>query len=132
VAFGDPGAWVQLAATARDSGALVGDCAVRIEAGSAMAAELGVTFAPRHQGRGLATEALRAVVEHLFEHVGLHRIYAETDDRNDAANRLFARMGFRCEGRLVEADWCKGEWCTLRIHALLRREWEASSGRTAT
>jgi aminoglycoside 6'-N-acetyltransferase len=131
VVFGEPGAWIQLAATARDTGTLVGDCAVRIEADSANA-ELGVTFAPRHQGRGLATEAVRAVVDHLFGHVGLHRIYAETDDRNDAAQRLFARVGFRSEARLVEADRLKGEWCTLRIHAVLRREWEQPRGRIAT
>jgi hypothetical protein len=28
----------------------------------------------------------------------------------------------RCEARLVEADWFKGEWTTLRVYALLRSE----------
>ena len=27
------------------------------------------------------------------------------------------------EARLVEADWFKGEWTTLRTYAVLRREW---------
>lgn len=125
-AFGQPGVWVQLAATDRVTGTLVGDCAVRVLADQPETAELGVTFSPRYQGAGLAAEAMGALVDHLFEHVGLHRIFAETDDRNDAAQRLFARLGFRCEGRLVEADWFKDEWCTLRTHALLRREWELS------
>src|SRR5947209_4867086 len=35
VAFGTPGAWVQVAALDRASGELVGDCAVRVLAGSA-------------------------------------------------------------------------------------------------
>jgi len=39
-------------------------------------------------------------------------------------HRLLERLGLRCEGRLVEADWCKGEWWPLRIYAILRREWE--------
>jgi len=26
---------------------------------------------------------------------------------------------------LVEADWFKGEWSTLRIYAVLDREWRA-------
>ena len=115
---------MQLAATDRSSGTLVGDCAGRVRAEQPETTELGVTFAPRYQGAGLAAEAIGAVVDQLFEHVGLHRVCAETDDRNDAAQRLFARLGFRCEGRLVKADWSKEEWCTLRIHALLRREWE--------
>jgi RimJ/RimL family protein N-acetyltransferase len=131
-AFGRPGEWVQLAATARDTDVLVGDCAVRVRGDLAQTAELGVTFAPAHQGAGLATEAVRAVVDHLFEHLGVHRTLAETDDRNDAAQRLFARLGFRCEGRLVEAEWFKGDWCTLRIYALLRWEWERSRGGVGT
>ena len=125
-AFGQPGVWVQLAATDRGNGTLVGDCAVRIQANQPETAELGVTFSPRYQGDGLAAEAMGVVVDHLFEHVGLHRVFAEIDDRNDAAQRMFARLGFRCEGRLVEADWFKDEWCTLRIYALLRRDWELS------
>jgi len=123
--LGEPGEWVQLAAVDRESGELCGDCAVRVLDAPPRTAEVGVTFAPRHQGRGLAQEALGAVVARLFEHHAIHRIYAETDDRNVAVHRLLERLGFRCEARLLEADWFKGEWATLRIHALLRREWEA-------
>ena len=126
VAFGSPGAWVQLAAADRVSGALCGDCAVRVATEQPLTAEVGVTFASASQGSGLATEALGAVVTRLFEHHGVHRVYARADDRNLAVQRLLARLGFRCEARLVEADWFKGEWTTLRIYATLRREWRAS------
>lgn len=86
-------------------------------------AEVGVTFAPAHQGTGLATEALKAVITELFKSHGLHRVYAEADDRNVAVHRLLERLGLRCEARLVEADWFKGEWTTLRVYAVLSREW---------
>jgi RimJ/RimL family protein N-acetyltransferase len=122
LAFGQAGPWVQLAAIDRASGELVGDCAVRVDAGQPTA-ELGVTLAPDQQGRGLASEALTAVIGRLFAEHGIHRIYAETDDRNLGVHRLFERLGFRCEARLVEADWFKDEWTTLRIYAVLRREW---------
>ena len=56
--------------------------------------------------------------------------YAEADDRNEAVHRLFERLGFRCEARLVEADWFKGEWTTLRTYAALRREWATSGSPT--
>lgn len=123
VEFGQPGEWVQLAAVDRASGELCGDCAVRVVAAQPATAELGVTMAPAHQGRGLATEALAGVIARLFDEHGMHRIYAETDDRNLGVHRLFERLGFRCEARLVEADWFKGEWTTLRVYAILRREW---------
>jgi RimJ/RimL family protein N-acetyltransferase len=122
VEFGRPGGWVQLAATDLQTGELCGDCAVHVLADQPGTAEVGVTFAPAHQGTGLAREALSAVVTRLFEDHGLHRIYAEADDRNVAVHRLLERLGFRCEARLVEADWFKDEWTTLRIYAILRRE----------
>jgi RimJ/RimL family protein N-acetyltransferase len=126
VAFGRPGPWVQLAAVDHVSRALCGDCAVRVATDQPQTAEVGITLAAASQGRGLATEAVGAVVTRLFEQHGIHRIYAQADDRNRAVHRLFERLGFRCEARLVEADWFKGEWATLRVYAILRREWAAS------
>jgi len=63
-----------------------------------------------------------AAISELFEEHALHRVYAEADDRNVAVHRLLERPGFRCEARLVEADWFKGEWSTLRVFAVLQRE----------
>jgi len=54
---------------------------------------------------------------------GLHRVFAQADDRNHAVHRLLEHLGLRCEARLVEADWAKGEWTTLRVYAVLGREW---------
>jgi RimJ/RimL family protein N-acetyltransferase len=133
VDLGDPGPWVQVAAVDRATGELCGDCAVRVAADRPRTAEVGVTFAPATQGSGLATEALGAVVTRLFEQHDIHRVYAEADDRNVPVHRLLERLGFRCEARLVEADWFKGEWTTLRTYATLRREWTANAaaaGRT--
>jgi RimJ/RimL family protein N-acetyltransferase len=124
VSFGEPGEWVQLAAADRASGELCGDCAVKVLSDQPATAEVGVTFAPAHQGSGLATEALAAVITKLFDDHDIHRIYAETDDRNTAVHRLFERLGFRCEARLVEADWFKDEWTTVLVYATLRREWQ--------
>ena len=125
VDFGDPGPWVQVAAVDRATGVLCGDCAVRVPTDQPRTAEVGVTLAPATQGSGLAREALGTLVTRLFEHHDIHRVYAEADDRNHAVHRLFERLGFRCEARLVDADWFKGEWTTLRVYAILRREWVA-------
>jgi aminoglycoside 6'-N-acetyltransferase len=123
IEFGQAGEWLQLAAIHRATGTLCGDCAVHVSADQPATAEVGVTLAPEHQGSGLAAEALGAVVDRLFEELGLHRVYAEADDRNVAVHRLLERLGFRCEARLVEADHFKGEWTTVRVYARLRREW---------
>ena len=124
--LGAPGGWVQLAAIVRRDGRLGGDCAVRVGDDQPATAEVGVTFSPHYQGLGLAAEALAAVITTLFQEHDLHRVYAQADDRNLAVHRLLDRLGFRCEARLVEADWFKGAWSTLRVFAVLRREWEST------
>jgi RimJ/RimL family protein N-acetyltransferase len=121
--FGEAGRWIQVAAVDRVTGALCGDCAVHVETSPPRTAEVGVTFAPETQGRGLASEALAAIVTRLFDEHDVHRVHAEADDRNVAVHRLLERLGFRCEARLVEADFFKGDWCTMRTYAVLRREW---------
>jgi RimJ/RimL family protein N-acetyltransferase len=125
VDFGDPGPWVQVAAVDRATGELCGDCAVRVATDQPRTAEVGITLPPAKQGSGIATEALGAVVTRLFEQHDIHRVYAQADDRNAPVHRLLERLGFRCEARLVEADWFKGEWTTLRVYATLRREWRS-------
>jgi RimJ/RimL family protein N-acetyltransferase len=116
------GSWTQLALLDRESGRLHGDCAVRLPTEQPRTAELGITLATSSQGQGLATEALQAIVDRLFRTDGLHRVFAKVDDRNEPVHRLFERLGFRCEARLVDADWFKETWSTLRIYALLHSD----------
>jgi aminoglycoside 6'-N-acetyltransferase len=67
LAFAEPGAWMQLAGVDRALGTLYGDCAVRVLTDQPRTAEIGVTVAPGNQGRGIAGEAVRAVIGRLFE-----------------------------------------------------------------
>jgi L-amino acid N-acyltransferase YncA len=78
-------------------------------------------------GEAADGEAALRLVGELFAR-GFHRLYAETDERNRAAHRLLERLGFRCEARFVEAEWFKGEWCTVRVYAVLSREWSGGPG----
>ena len=123
VAPGEPGRWLQIAIEDRGTGKLCGDCAVRVTTEQPRTAELGVTLAPHHQNHGIASEAVTATLDWLFGEQDMHRVYAQTDDRNKSAQRLLERLGFRLEARLIEADWFDGEWTTLRIYAVLKKEW---------
>lgn len=127
--LGTRGTWTQVALVQRATGALCGDLALHFVGAQPDTVELGVTLAPAAQGRGLAAEALRAVVSWLFAAHGTHRVLAQADARNAAVRRLLARVGLRQEAELREADWWKGEWTTLCIYAVLAREWnEAHDG----
>ncbi|HEY6606453.1 MAG TPA: GNAT family N-acetyltransferase, partial [Gaiellaceae bacterium] len=80
--LGQPGEWLQLAVVDREAGTMYGDCAVRLATDQPATAEIGITLAPTSQGKGVATEALTALVTELFERHGMHRVFAEADDRN--------------------------------------------------
>ncbi len=124
IAFAQPGAWLQLAMIDRETGVVRGDCAVHTLDDQPATTEVGVTLAPGSQGSGYATEALGAVVAALFEQAGMHRVFANTDERNRSVHRLLERLGFRREGCMVEADRFKDEWTTVCVYATLAREWQ--------
>jgi RimJ/RimL family protein N-acetyltransferase len=118
-----PGTWLQLAVVETATGTLIGDCGLYFRPDEPRQMELGVTFAPSHQHRGLATEALERVLRYAFDVLGKHRVSAVTDAENIAATALFRRLGFRQEGHSLESVWFKGAWGSEYLFALLRREW---------
>ena len=119
------GQWVQIAVT-RD-GELVGDVAVGLDADGRIAT-IGYSLATEHQGKGLAREAVGAVVDRLFDVLGVHRVEAGVDPRNIASARLVEDLGFSYEGTAVSAVWSRGEWTDDDHYALIddaRRAWQA-------
>jgi ribosomal-protein-alanine N-acetyltransferase len=81
-------------------------------------AEIGYALAADRQGRGLAAEALRAVLEHAFGTLGLRRIEADVDPRNAASCRLLDGLGFVREGLLRERWLVAGETCDSALYGL--------------
>ena len=74
-------------------------------------------------GRGLAHEALTALLNHAFGAMGLHRLEADIDPRNAASIRSVERLGFKLEGRLRERYFLAGEIQDSVIYGLLAPEW---------
>ncbi|HZD81186.1 MAG TPA: GNAT family N-acetyltransferase, partial [Actinomycetota bacterium] len=64
---GEPGGWVQLTVEDRESGRLVGDVGFSPAEGEPAVIKIGYTISPAFQGRGYATEAVRALVDYLFD-----------------------------------------------------------------
>ena len=88
--------------------------------------EIGYVFNPDHQGHGYATEAARALLDLAFDGLGLHRVVARIDARNDASAAVLRRLGLRQEAYLRENEWFKGEWTDEIDFAILESEWRAT------
>jgi len=88
--------------------------------------EIGYVFHPDAGGRGYAREACAAVLALGFAELGLHRIVARLDGRNEASARLASRLGLRKEAHLVSNRMFKGEWSDEIVFAILADEWPGS------
>lgn len=76
------------------------------------------------RGQGLASEAVRLLVDYLLAGYDCQRITAVTDAENLPTRRLLEKLGFQKEGGLRAASFRDGAWHEMLIYGLLRGEWE--------
>lgn len=114
--------WLQLAVCLTD-GQLIGDIGVHyMEDGYQM--ELGYTLAPAFQGKGYASEAVRAVIHYLFTGLGKHRITASVDPDNKKSIKLLENLGFRKEAHFIKSYRMNDAWYDDCVYAVLAEEWK--------
>jgi RimJ/RimL family protein N-acetyltransferase len=117
-----------LGAEVRQTGELAGDCILFWHSREHAGGEVGYAFNPSLGGHGYATEAVTMMLRLGFEELGLHRIIARIDERNEPSARLARRVGLRQEARLIENEVFKGEWITELDFAMLATEWHRNGG----
>jgi RimJ/RimL family protein N-acetyltransferase len=109
----------------REDDLVIGTCTLlRIETENRRC-ELGYILRRDHWGRGLAHEALTAIVDHAFGTLKLHRLEADIDPRNTASVRSVERLGFTLEGHLRERYFVGDEIQDSLIYGLLEPTWRS-------
>jgi ribosomal-protein-alanine N-acetyltransferase len=88
-------------------------------------ARIGYNVAYAHWGRGLATEAVRALVGLGFAQLNVNRIEDTTNLDNTGSMRVLAKVGFTEEGILRDYVYWRevGTFYDARMYSLLRREY---------
>jgi RimJ/RimL family protein N-acetyltransferase len=81
---------------ARTDGAIVGSCG--IELGSGPDPELGYWIGVPHWGRGYATEAARALIDHAFGELACERLRGRARVSNPTSRRVLEKCGFQWTG----------------------------------
>ena len=115
------GGWFQFGVALKTTHELIGDLYLNMD-GAGQQAEIGYTFDPTFQGRGLATEAVKGLLHHAFTERGLHRIWGVTDPRNTPSIKLMKRVGMQQEAHHREDLWFKGAWADDVVFAVLEQE----------
>jgi len=109
------------------TGALVGAVGLHIERAHRRA-ELGFWVGRAWRRRGLAREAVGALLDHAFGPLDLERVYASHYPWNPASGRVLAAAGLRPEGTL-RGHHLKGERRVDGIfYGILRDEHTAPTG----
>jgi len=87
-------------------------------------ANLGFALARAHWGKGLATEAARAVVAWAFSSLDLAQLTAAADARNLRSRRVLTKLGMQLETILVSHERARdGVFDTAR-YLLPREAWQ--------
>jgi ribosomal-protein-alanine N-acetyltransferase len=103
-----------LAITLGATGQLIGDCEVGVMPGGAEA-EIGFCIDAAHRRKGLATEAVRALVAFGFDTLKLGKIYGLCAQGNEPSHGTMARAGLMIE----TAGQFRNEQTGLMINAWL-------------
>jgi len=122
--FGKPGEWVQYGIEYRNTGKLIGDCAIKLDQNDIRIAEIGITISHTEQRNGYAKETLIAILNFLFCIENFHRVREIVDVENIASIRLLKSLGFRQEGHFIENVFFNGKWGSEFQYAMLKKEWE--------
>ncbi len=61
-------------------------------------AEIGYWLGRQHWGKGVMTDAVKAVTRYAFDALGMHRVFAVPFHRNPASFRVLEKAGYALEG----------------------------------
>ena len=122
--FGKAGEWVQYGIEQKETGKLIGDCAIKLDHYDTRIAEIGITISHLEQQKGYAKEVLLGILAFLFDTKDIHRVVEIVDVENIASVNLLKSIGFKQEGHFIENIFFKGKWGSEFQYALLKREWD--------
>jgi len=115
--------FVFMVAEREDPARFVGKIALNgVMRGAMWGAYLGYWMAADCQGKGLATEAIGAVLDFAFGPAGLHRVQAAIMPHNPRSLRVIEKLGFRKEGYAVRYLQIAGKWEDHLLFAKTREE----------
>lgn len=106
---------------------IIGTCTLFALDKKNLRAEVGFALARSYWGKGYMHESMEALFAFAFEPLGMHRIEADVDPRNERCMATLEKLGFQREGYFRER-WCvAGERQDSVMFGLLRVDWMAAA-----
>ena len=119
--------WPRIYAIVTTVGEPIGTLGVHDVDWRCRSAEIGIMIGePACWGQGYGTDAIRALLRHLFDQMGLNRVTLSVFADNPRAIRCYEKCGFGLEGRLRQAFFRDGSYLDVLIMAVLREDYLAA------
>ncbi|MFC1686103.1 GNAT family N-acetyltransferase [Nanoarchaeota archaeon] len=87
------------------------------------AGEICYAINKKYTGKGYATEASTILIDYCFKKLKFHKMYADTDPKNLASQKVLKKLGFKLEGVIREKHYSNGKWEDELDYGLLKKEW---------
>ncbi len=120
------GRFFDLAIIWRESGKMIGTVGFTSYDPKNSCAEAGYVISPDFWGKGIATEALDALLNFAFLELELNRVEAKYIHENQISLRVMEKCGMHREGVMRQKLLVKGVFCDIGIAAILRSEYIAA------
>ncbi len=111
---------------ARGEGDPLGWVSLRVAESDRSAAEIGYSVVRVHRGKGIATEAVAALIDEAFSSAGLREIRAYCLAENRSSRAVLRHVGFDEEAMLPRGATVQGKPVDVISHSLKREFWTPS------
>jgi RimJ/RimL family protein N-acetyltransferase len=113
---------------AADDGRYLGQCGIHQIHERSRVGRLACIVARRgDMGQGLGSAAIRALLDHAFGTMGLHKLWLMVFRHNERGRGIYGRIGFQEEGILRDEYFHEGAWHDMVRMSMLDREWPPAS-----
>ncbi|GGA85422.1 GNAT family N-acetyltransferase [Ornithinibacillus halotolerans] len=108
--------------TLKESDVVIGSCGFHNTNSEHYRTEIGFELSKEYWGKGIAREAVEAILTYGFNELNLNRIEALIEPPNQSSQKLVERLGFIREGLLRDYEFTSGKFDDLYMYSLLKKD----------
>ncbi|KYG91102.1 alanine acetyltransferase [[Bacillus] sp. KCTC 13219] len=108
--------------TLKEQGVVIGSCGFHNIVSQHFRTEIGFELSKEQWGKGIATEAVKAIINYGFENMHFQRIEALIEPPNLLSQKLVEKMSFIREGLLRNYEFTCGKFDDLYMYSLLKQD----------
>ncbi|MGJ9457382.1 GNAT family N-acetyltransferase [Oceanobacillus sp. CF4.6] len=110
--------------TLKEEAVVIGSCGFHNNVSQHFRTEIGFELSKEQWGKGIAAEAVKAIISYGYEHMNFRRIEALIEPPNLSSQKLVEKLGFIREGLLRNYEFTCGKFDDLYMYSLLKQDFD--------